>query len=71
MLGFDDGSSNSSQESSPSKESNDTGSDFSTINQVEVKTMTRSLSCPLWLQEKAFEQGHVINLKISTQHTQN
>ena len=71
-LGFDNNGSNSAQESSPSEESNDSSGDFSANKPSTSKKMAQNIArCVHMASEEAFEQGHMIDRKISTKQTQN
>ena len=66
MLGVDNNSSNSAQESSPSEESNDSSEDFSANKLSTSQKMAQNLAFHVHtVPEEAFEQGHKINPKKS------
>ena len=75
MLGFANNGSNSAQESSPNRESNDStisSDDFladkpSTSNKMAENVVFHVHMAP----EEAFEQGHMIDQKLLTKQTQN
>ena len=72
MLCFDDNSSNNVQDLSPNKESNYSSNEFSANEPSTSKKMAHHVVDRVHIApEKVFEQGHVINKKISTQKTQN
>ena len=72
MLGFDINGSNSTQESSPNEESNDSADDFLANKPSTSKKMAQNVVFRIHMApEEAFEQGHAIDPKISTFQTQN
>ena len=71
MFGFDDNGSNSAQESSPNKDSNDSSDNLSTNKLSKSKKMAQhAVFCVHAAPEEVFKQNHIISCKISTQQTQ-
>ena len=72
MPGFDDNGSNSAQQSSPNEESNDSNDSFSANKLSTSKKKAQNVVFHVRMAPgEAFEQGHVINRKISAKQTQN
>ena len=64
MLGFDYNGGNSAQESSPNKESNGSGDDFSANKPSTSKKMAQNVVFQFHMApEEASKQGHMINQK--------
>ena len=62
MLGFDNNGSNSALESSPDRESNDSGDDFSANKPTTSKTVAQNVVFHVHMApDKACEQGHMID----------
>ena len=71
MLGLDDNGSNSAQESGPEKECYDSSDDCSASKPSISKKMAQHVGIRVCLApDKALEQGHMIDRKMSTQRTQ-
>ena len=72
MLGFANNGSNSAQESSPNRESNDSSDDFSADKPSTSNKMAENVVFHVHMApEEAFEQGHMIDQKLLTKQTQN
>ena len=72
MLGFANNGSNSAQESSPNRESNDSSDDFSADKPSTSNKMAENVVFHVHMApEEVFEQGHVVNQKTATQQIQN
>ena len=70
ILGFDNKHSNSAQESSPNKESNDSNNNFSANEPSTSKKMAQHVVSRVYSSRRGVKQDHVIGRKISTQQTQ-
>ena len=72
MLSFDDNGGNNTLESNPNEEYIDSSHDISANKPNTSKKMVQNVVSRVHMaQEEVFEQGHVIDRKISTQQTQN